>query len=224
MTCPKIFLIRHGESVGNVDKSVHITVPDHAIGLSEEGKLQANRAGQAFVAYAKDNKLAGLYPVADSARMWNSPYLRTRETAAEVVKAFPFDIDQREHINLVEQQFGLFDGHPDEELAKLFPLEHAHYDKCEKKEGKFWARMPLGESRFDVAIRVHQFFGTLMRDYEKHNINNVVIVSHGVTIRAFIMMWLHRPFEWFEKEPNPKNCSIRLIDGGTDCGYIYNGE
>lgn len=218
MTCPKIFLVRHGESVGNVDKSVHFTTPDHAIGLSDKGKLQAEKAGEALVKYFQANEIAGY------TRMWVSPYLRTRETAAGIAKSFPFGIDQREHINIVEQQFGLFDGHPDEELAKLFPLEHAHYDKCEKKEGKFWARMPLGESRFDVAIRVHQFFGTLMRDYEKHNISNVVIVSHGVTNRAFTMQWLHLPFEWFEREPNPNNCSIRLIDGNTDCGYIHAGE
>jgi len=42
-----------------------------------------------------------------------------------------------------------------------------NYKKCEDVEGKFWARMPLGESRFDVALRVHQFFGTLHRELDK---------------------------------------------------------
>jgi broad specificity phosphatase PhoE len=224
----KIYLIRHGQSRGNVDKKVHAELPDHAIGLSEEGKEQAKRAGEFLgkrflIPSGIDNR---------HIRMWISPYKRTRETASNFENGFmetapyyfkPY-LEQREHINLVEQQFGLFDGIDDEDLPKLFPNEHAHYDKAEKFEGRFWARMPLGESRFDVAVRVHQFFGTIMRDADKHGISNLFIVSHGVTIRAFIMQWLHLPFEWFEKEPNPKNCSIRLIDDKSDCGYIYKGE
>ena len=34
--------------------------------------------------------------------------------------------------------------------------------------GKFYARLLLGESPYDVAIRIHQFMGTIRRDYEKH--------------------------------------------------------
>ncbi len=87
--------------------------------------------------------------------------------------------------------------------------------------------MPLGESRFDVALRVKSLFGTLMRDYEKHKIDKVVIVSHGVTIRAFIMQWCHKTPEWFEEERNPNNCSIirisQRLGGGYDHGVIYTG-
>ena len=46
-------------------------------------------------------------------------------------------------------------------------------------------------------------------------------MAHGVTIRAFVMMWCHKTPEWFDDEPNPKNCSIRYIENGTDYGYIY---
>jgi broad specificity phosphatase PhoE len=83
--------------------------------------------------------------------------------------------------------------------------------------------MPLGESRFDVATRVHQAFGTFQRDAEKHGIVNIIVVCHGVTLRAFVMMWCHLTPEWFEAEPNPKNCAIRLIDGSEDKGYIFPG-
>ena len=65
-------------------------------------------------------------------------------------------------------------------------------------------------------------------DREEDPIENVFIVSHGVTIRAFTMQFLHKEFEWFEKEPNPNNCSIRLIEADetgryVDRGYIYKG-
>lgn len=234
MSCPRIFLVRHGQSLSNVDKKLHLTVPDHAIGLSDLGKQQAERAGKALLSYFENNNKA-IYTADtihnairysdkyDNTLIWTSPYLRTRETAENLAKSFP-KIPIKEHINLVEQQFGLFDGLSDDELAEKYPLEHAHYDKCEKFGGKFWARMPLGESRFDVAIRVHQFFGTMMRDFDKHGIENIIIVAHGVTNRAFAMQWLHKSFEWFENEPNPKNCSIRYLHGDTDHGYIYPGE
>ncbi len=228
-------MVRHGESLGNVDKKVHLTTPDHAIGLSETGHQQADRAGKFLASYFRDNVISKM-KVTESfrARIWASPYKRTRETADGIekhLKALPsiygpnhHNISRREHINLVEQQFGLFDGLEDQELKDHFPVEHAHYDKAERFEGKFWARMPLGESRFDVAVRVHQAFGTFYRDYERYGINNIIIVAHGVTNRAFVMQWLHKPFEWFEAEANPQNCSIRMLNGSQDAGYIYKGN
>jgi hypothetical protein len=29
--------------------------------------------------------------------------------------------------------------------------------------------------------------------------------------------------QWFESEPNPKNCSIRVIRGSVNRGYVYLG-
>ena len=158
--------------------------------------------------------------------MWTSPYRRTRETADEIQSAIgnAVTLDRREHINLCEQQFGLFDGVPDEELPIRFPNEYAHYRKCIDHEGKFWARVPLGESRFDVAVRVRETFGTFLRDAERWQYKNIIVICHGVTLRAFVMQWLHLTPEWFEAETTPGNCWIRLIDNGGDQGYIYEGS
>jgi broad specificity phosphatase PhoE len=226
----RVFLVRHGQSQANVDKQVNVTHSDHIIPLSNVGELQAGDAGS-FLRWKfaqeqrswRDRFLGKKKHV----RIWVSPYLRTRQTAdaieRQLTQVDTITVDKREHINLVEQQFGLFDGIPDEDLPNKFPLEYSHYEKCERHEGKFWARMPLGESRFDVAVRVHASFGTYMRDAKKHGIRDIIVVAHGATNRAFIMQWMHYPFEWFEKEKNPENCSIRLIDSGEDKGYIYPG-
>lgn len=37
------------------------------------------------------------------------------------------------------------------------------------------------------------------------------------------MAYLERSHEWFESQPNPKNCSVRLIEGTEDRGYIFSG-
>ena len=58
----------------------------------------------------------------------------------------------------------MFEGVPVEDIGKLYPHEYAHFQKCIKFGGRFWARMPLGESRFDVCQRINQSFGSFQRD------------------------------------------------------------
>ena len=211
----RIFLVRHGQSLANIDKAVHFNTADHAIPLSDLGHKQAVEAGGYLHRY-----IGGKY----QCRLWNSPYLRTRQTAEGIERGSTGIIqDRKEHINLCEQQFGLFDGLEDDELAQRFPAEFEYYRKCEADQGRFWARMPLGESRFDVSIRVHQAFGTFHRDCDKYGVDNIIVVCHGVTLRAFVMQWLHLTPEWFDAERNPGNCWIRLIEEGEDKGYIYKG-
>lgn len=214
-----IFLVRHGQSLANIDKAIHFTTPDHAIHLSDLGRAQAKEAGIALL----DEHIRTNYD--EPIRIWTSPYARTRETAQIIYDELKSDfrVDMREHINLCEQQFGLFDGIPDDELKEKFPTEHAHYALAEKFEGKFWARMPMGESRFDVAVRVHEAFGTFHRDAERHGIENIIVVCHGVTLRAFVMQWRHLTPEWFEKEKNPGNCDIYHLGSceAEDRRYIH---
>lgn len=222
-----IFLVRHGESESNVDDTLYRHKPDHSFGLTKRGTDQARASGYALKGWWNSSARFDdrFWDGESHIRVWTSPYRRTRETTQAFVNAFGYQdtLDIREHTLLVEQQYGLFDGLPDDERKSMYPNEHAHYTKCEQMSGRFWARMPLGESRFDVAQRVHQAFGTFHRDAKKHGIKNIIVVSHGTAIRAFVMMWLHLPYEWFESEPNPKNGSIRLIAGGSDMGYIHEG-
>jgi broad specificity phosphatase PhoE len=153
-----------------------------------------------------------------------SPYHRTRQTAdAIVATSRGWITDRVEHILLCEQQFGLFDGVAETELPVRFPREFAYYDMQCRFGGKFWARMPQGESRFDVAKRIHQAFGTFHRDAAEHGIHDIIVICHGVTLRAFVMMWCHLSPEWFEAEANPSNCAIRLIENGVDRGYLFGG-
>jgi len=215
----RIFLVRHGQSEANIDKATNARMADHAINLTEEGHKQAKKAG-AFLNGWLDNKVGD----DEYVRMWHSPYSRTKQTAINVFSECELSInDKKEHFLLHEQQFGIFDGLSDEERKEQFPLEWEHYQKCKKFGGKVWAKLPMGESRIDVAARMHQTFGTFHRDHQKHGIKNLVIVGHGTTNRAFTMAWLSLPYTWFENEPNPKNCSIRLIENKKDMGYIYPG-
>jgi broad specificity phosphatase PhoE len=73
-----IILVRHGQSEANVDLSIHRTIADHKIKLTELGVSQAIEAGHSL------NKL--LRPE-DTVQFYVSPYLRTRQTFDYMSKA-----------------------------------------------------------------------------------------------------------------------------------------
>lgn len=209
-----IFLIRHGESVANVGENYEKRTPDHLVSLTEKGKKEAEESGRWLKAYCDERGID-----LSRARIWRSPYLRTRQTSEEFNKSLGI-WEIREDITLIEQQFGLFDSVPEEKWGELYPNEYAEYTRQLSNYGKFYARLPLGESPFDVAIRVHQFMGTIYRDYEKHGIDTLFVFTHGTTLRTFLLRWFHYTPEWYHEERNPKNCWIREIDGNVDLGYI----
>jgi len=206
-----ILLVRHAVSAANLDRSLYQRLPDPKVPLAPQGHDQARAAGEAVATWLKAQEPGGT-------RIFCSPYQRTRETCVGIeagLKAHDIAYDRIEELALREMSYGLFDGIADEELPQLFPREHAHYQKHVQFEGEFYAPMPLGESRVQVADRVKGVFGTIIRDNrERENgwrIRNFIIISHGVTVRAFIQQWLHLTPEWFQAQPNPANASVALI-------------
>ena len=151
------------------------------VSLTELGKAQARENGEWLMNYCRDKNID-----ISKARIWRGPYLRTRQTRDGFNKYLNI-ADIREDITLTEQQFGLFDSVPEEEWGKLYPAEFAEYERQRANYGKFYARLPLGESPFDVAIRVHQFMETIHRDFEKHSVDTLFIFTHGTTLRTFLL-------------------------------------
>jgi broad specificity phosphatase PhoE len=55
-----------------------------------------------------------------------------------------------------------------------------------------------------------------MRQIIRKGIGRVLIVSHGLTLRCFVMRFLHLSVEQFEAINNPSNCDvITLADKNT---------
>jgi broad specificity phosphatase PhoE len=218
----EFLLVRHGESEANVDSDLYSTVADHAVKLSNKGESQAKAAGEQIKNYFEQT-----YGNADKSkwkcRIWTSTYKRARQTAQFIKEAAgDWVTDIKESIFLVEQQFGLFEGvnWANGSVDEIFPQELKHYNKCATFGGRFWARVPMGESRFDVCRRVYHTLQPIRED----NFDHVIIVSHGVTLRAFVMCYFNKTPEWFEEEPNPINCSIKLITKTKEESYIWPRE
>jgi 2,3-bisphosphoglycerate-dependent phosphoglycerate mutase len=206
-TVRTVYLVRHGESEANLDPTAY-KKGDHAIGLTPRGADQARAAADRL-----RGELLEKHPAA-SPIVWTSPYARCRQTAAPIAELLGCPI--RESVLIREQEYGLFDGLTDDECGARYPEWIDRQKRLTASLGKFYFRYPGGESRADVSQRVHQFFGTIHRD----TFDPVIVVCHGVTVRAFLMMWLHLSVEWFEKESNPGNGAIRAIHCGQDAGYL----
>ena len=215
-----LLLVRHAVSQANLDNTLYTRLPDVKVPLAPAGHAQSRAAGDAIAAWLTEQRDPG------GTRIYCSPYQRARETCTQVQAALAdraIAHDRIEELALREISFGLFDGLRDEELPNTFPREHAYYRKHVEFEGEFYAPMPLGESRVQVADRVKGVFGTIIRDNRErengHRIKNFIIVSHGVTIRAFIMQWLHLTPEWYQAQPNPANASVTMISSDGTSPY-----
>ena len=202
----RIILVRHGESQGNTDKSLYETVPDYAIDLTENGRVQARAAGEEIA------ELIG----SGTVRAYVSPWHRTRQTFVEIAGVLGERlVKATEDPRLREQDWG--------HLQTPEALEAIRDQR--DSYGTFYYRIPDGESAADVYDRVSTFLESLHRDFKQPDFpENVLIVTHGVTLRAFLMRWFHWPVEHYENVRNPKNGEVvhleRMDDGGSAGHYI----
>ena len=89
------------------------------------------------------------------------------------------------------------------------------FDKIcrERKDyGTFYYRIPGGEAGSDVYDRVNDFLGSMFRDFKHPKFPpNCVMVTHGLTIRLFIMRFFHLTVEEFEQMLSPANCDLVVL-------------
>lgn len=207
----KIFLVRHAQSESNADPRVLIGKTNIGVHLTDTGILQAREVGIGLAQYLNETK--------ESIKIWNSPYFRTRETAQHIkesLKNANISYAEEESIYICERQFGLLDDNQDSQNTHV--KEHNHYKLYADNKHDFWVRPPLGESPFDMCLRLDNFIRTVMfeKPYDNH-----VIVSHGAAIRGFITMKQKFAFEQYTAMPNPYNASISLIDGDEYKGVVF---
>jgi broad specificity phosphatase PhoE len=89
----------------------------------------------------------------------------------------------------------------------------------------FYYRIQDGESGADVYDRVSTFFETMFRDFERDDFpENVVIVTHGMTLRLFLMRWFHWSPEEFENVRNPYNAQHFVLRKQKDDIYKLETE
>jgi broad specificity phosphatase PhoE len=202
----RIILVRHGESEGNLDKSRYQNTQDFALRLTPAGIQQAQQAGIQIKELLEDKKVY----------VYLSPFFRTRETFQHIQESIGDNIVKAiEDPRIREQDWGHL-RHPDDNKGIIEERDNF---------SAFYYRIPDGESGADVYDRVSSFFDTLHRDFEKTDFpENVLIVSHGLTIRLFLMRWFHWSVEEFESLHNLKNCQIVVMEKQANQYYKLTSE
>jgi len=185
----RLILVRHGLSTGNTREEDARVVGDHRLRLAAEGVLQARECGRKL---GKELLLSSL--------LYRSPYARTRETLDNMLIGAglaPAECRIFEDIRLREVEHGYDDIPSQEEMRAV--------------HGWMFYRFSGGESPADCYDRTSSALESILRQLERKDKKNIVVVSHGLTIRCFIARFLHLTVEEFETMANPSNCDIITI-------------
>lgn len=184
-------LVRHGESEANIGNMFAHEVGDPGIPLSERGREQARTVGKAIG--------AGFI---EGALVYSSPYRRARETLTEIVTGCA--------LPPLSPRRGLYED------PRLREVEHGYepveaQEELRRRHGWFYYRFRGGESPADCYDRTSSFLESMMRQVERKSAERVLIVTHGLTIRCFVMRFLHLSVEEFDILANPHNCDVITI-------------
>lgn len=227
----RIILVRHALSMGNVDSHAYAHIPDNQISLTEEGRTQARDAGLQIY-----DELARHYGGDDfQVFFYTSPYKRSFETYSGMADAFLQASTEhakeggphgrarlagwQEEVQLREQDFGNFQDPEGKQREKTERLRF----------GRFFYRFPNGESGADVYDRITSFQNTMLRDINAGRFSSntsIVLVTHGLALRVFLMSWFHWTVEQFLQVYNPDNASPVVLElegsyGKSPPGWVH---
>lgn len=203
----RLWLIRHGQSAGNVARDaaeagglavIDLSWRDIDVPLSELGALQSSALGDWFGA---------LRPEERPEVILCSPYMRAQETARLIAEAAGLQdpsvrlrLDER----LREKEFGILDR-----LTK-FGIQQKHPDLNEQRlhVGKFYFRPPGGESWCDVILRLRSLLEMITREYADRR---VLVVAHQVIVNCMRYLLEHmdeRAILDIDRQGDVPNCSV----------------
>jgi len=214
----RIYLVRHGQSEGNINPKVYHHKGDSRLELTAKGIEQAHEAGA---------RLAGLIAERDAQRkepgkifIGVSPFERAQQTLYGMYDGgLP-----RDRVGVVlhdprlrEQEFGNFQPPG---LSAAVRAEIASV-------GRFYYRRPNAESSADVFDRIAAFWQCLLSDGPDNlllgrteDYDTCVLVTHGLTIRLLLMVVCQWSVETFETVFNIGNCQHLTLRKNVDkLGY-----
>ena len=202
----EIWLIRHGQSAGNVARDaaeaaagllIDIAERDVDVPLSPLGVEQSVALGGWFASLPEERRPNVVL---------HSPYIRAAETARLIMHQMgptpllAVQADER----VREKEFGILDR-----LTTL-GINHKYPELYEQRQhvGKFYFRPPGGESWCDVILRLRSVLDTITREYCGER---VLIVGHQVTVNCFRYLFERldeASILAFDRAGDVPNCSV----------------
>ncbi|HVY25958.1 MAG TPA: histidine phosphatase family protein [Polyangiaceae bacterium] len=212
-----LWLVRHGESAGNVARdraeqqglhTIELVGRDIDVPLSPLGERQSRALGR---------WLNALDPEQKPTVVLTSPYVRARRTAELLIDEghlhhpqLVFVSDER----LREKEFGSLNRFTKLGITTRFPHEAA----LRAEIGKFYYRPPGGESWCDVLLRLRSLMDHIELRYAGER---VLIVAHQVTVLCFRFLLEELDEQRIlaiDREKDVANCSVTRFEKGVGPG------
>jgi broad specificity phosphatase PhoE len=210
----QLWIVRHGESAGNVARDaadlaghprIDIAERDVDVPLSILGQQQSDALAAWFSALPASEQPNVILA---------SPYKRAVKTAETIFAKLPgaqrqvIGVDER----LREKEFGVLDR-----LTRR-GIEELHPDQAEFRRilGKFYHRPPAGESWCDVILRLRSMLDTISLHYANHR---VLIVAHQVVVlcmRYIIENLSEEQILEIDREGDVANCGVTEYVASAD--------
>jgi probable phosphoglycerate mutase len=202
----RLWIVRHGESAGNVARAaataaglawIDIAERDVDVDLSRLGERQARSLGRWFAEQPESERPEVVVV---------SPYRRARRTAEIMAGQGAYEpeheflIDER----LREKEFGILDRLTTVGIRERYP-EQAEFRRI---LGKFYHRPPGGESWCDAILRLRSALDTMAI---RHAGRRVLVVSHQVVVlcmRYLVENMTEEQILAIDREGDVANCGV----------------
>ena len=203
----RLWLVRHGQSAGNVARDaaeaegrplIDIAERDVDVPLSTLGVRQARALGRWFGSLSTD---------AQPTVILTSPYRRAIETTEQLAESGGLSLSSVAYVvdeRLREKEFGLLNRLTRSGIAAQYPEQAA----LRAHIGKFYYRPPSGESWCDVLLRLRSVLDEIQLRFAD---GRVLVVGHQVIVLCFRYL-LERMTEAqileIDRRKDVANCSV----------------
>ncbi|MCL4392301.1 histidine phosphatase family protein [Patescibacteria group bacterium] len=188
-----IYLVRHGESEGNIGKVVGGNPA-----LTENGKKQAAKTAQKL----KDVRFDAVF---------SSNLLRAKQTAEIIALEKKLAVETRDIIR--ERSYGSLDGTDADKFGELIREARANLGKLAGAV-KFHNTYPEGvENNIDLASRMITFLREIASAYAG---KTVLVVSHGGIMRAFLIHLGFGTYQNFKSMDIGNTAFVKIATDGVE--------
>lgn len=190
----KLFIMRHAESLEDIDKTAYERIADKDMPLSEYGKEQAMTFGLKFIQELATGKFL---------RLILSPSKRVLETAEIIVSGLPSHIKwslSTEYL-IVKQDWGNVTIHNRSEI-----------EKERYRVGVLRYQFPNGENGLEMLFRFDLFSKKIKKEIEADSSKQItLIITHGFEFRVLLKSLLKWTEEYFESLAHPYHCELKRL-------------
>lgn len=181
----RIFIVRHAETIGNIEKRL---TGRNDYELTEKGEISTN----ALFEELKNIKFDVAYASTED---------RTEKTISKIAARNNIEIIKLK--DLSEMYFGIYDGWKWEDVNKINPNIKKIQEEINLIQG-----IPKQESMEHVAKRMMNCIKKIIKENEG---KTILIASHGVAIEALIRKITNVPFSVEREKYCQHNCAINEI-------------